>query len=697
MKKLYLKSVLLLVLTLLVGLTSCKKDEFKNLSLSFSTSKVELDEGGYVSLKKYLVIQPSNLDTITLAWSSSDESVVTVTPRKGGAEAVSDGTATITVSAYGKSASVKVEVLPLAVTDFKVPGAIKDIFVNVPRPIEGIEITPGGVNPARISWSCKDGKESKVVFQYNQEEHLWYFTATEAGTYKVEATIDEFTVSSELTVSVKPITLLKLSEESISLLSQGEERRTVELTYTLEPEDASYQEVEWSATPSGIINLDKGKITTIDGKEGIVTVTLKHKAKATGDKDIEATCKVVVTKTVAVESFTLSETGPLSINIGKAVTIDVKDISPEGGDVSGIKWKADDESALKLSVKQGSKCTITGVGTETKSVTLTATAPNGFQQSVKIKVNKIDSNLSWNIPDQIILFSSNYYELPKATVDKEATIQEITYKLLYGGAVATDMNMQIGSKVELTTPSSIGTSEIKKYELLATCDGITKKVSIILFSNQFIRNNINRSDENIIICGSSGTKAVDVNASRYITADLPLNLRDSILFTPDKSSYGILRGQDKYGYDYSPSGEYSELVYDWRPVGLNGDVKTYMEITVKLYDYKRNKQSQTVRLKVRNSFLGYYYERYDYGSTTPAAKGNIKDHDEITAHYYKVKTDFYWCPNIIIYEKYYTDFTESTVGMHGIGGCSGHYNTDITRDFTVTTDRGDKIFIKYKK
>ncbi len=153
MKKLYLKGVLLLVLTLLLGITSCKKDEFKNLSLSFSTSKIEVDEGGYVELKKYLVIQPSNLDTITVEWSSSDGSIATVT-KNGEVEGIEGGAVTITASAYGKSASVEVVVKPLPVTAIKIPEAVATIHVNVPHRIEGVVITPEAVNPKRINWSC---------------------------------------------------------------------------------------------------------------------------------------------------------------------------------------------------------------------------------------------------------------------------------------------------------------------------------------------------------------------------------------------------------------------------------------------------------------------------------------------------------------------------------------------------------------
>lgn len=689
MKKLYLKSVLLLVLTLLVGLTSCKKDEFKNLSLSFSTSKVELDEGGYVSLKKYLVIQPSNLDTITLAWSSSDESVVTVTPRKGGAEAVSDGTATITVSAYGKSASIKVEVLPLAVTDFKVPGAIKDIYVNVPHRIEGIEITPGGVNPARISWSCKDGKESKVVFQYNQEEHLWYFTATEAGTYKVEATIDEFTVSSEFTVSVKPITSLKLSEESISLLSQGEERRTAELTYTLEPEDASYQEVEWSATPSGIINLDKGKITTIDGKEGTVTVTLKHKAKATGDKDIEATCKVVVTKNIPVESFTLSASA-ISVDIRKTATISVKDIKPANGDVSKIVWKSADWDAVYLKNTTGSSCTFEAAGTETKTVTVTATAPNGYSQEVKVTVKKVASKLTWDLTDNIFFFPGKSYNLPFAEVNKDATIQSVKYAVYTSDGYSASNYMDVdalSSKLKITVKSLPTNYDYKEFRIEADCDGDKLSRKITVFKSDILSESISVSSELKNIYGTYKTYFYII-PSLYLRHNDVFNIIKDSVYTSTSAWAGgdyVLANKS----DYDRNKDYKKMSFYFDDLGESQKEEDNITINFYLYDYARNRQKADVKFNLYYSFLGYYYK-------ANGKAGNIKMGEPVTVNYVKQADNKYLAPAVDFYQIYYSDANKTKV-MDLSGSISEKtYTTKVERTELFYIRNNEPLVIVYK-
>ena len=63
------KTLLLITIILATVFSACKKDEFKNLELSFTKGSVQVEEGWDVSLKKLLVINPQNLDTITVQWS----------------------------------------------------------------------------------------------------------------------------------------------------------------------------------------------------------------------------------------------------------------------------------------------------------------------------------------------------------------------------------------------------------------------------------------------------------------------------------------------------------------------------------------------------------------------------------------------------------------------------------------------------
>lgn len=685
MKKLYLKSALLLVLTVLVGLTSCKKDEFEKLSLSFSSSSVDIDENGYIGLKKYLVIQPSNLDTITVAWSSSDESVATVS-KNGSVEGISSGTAIITASAYGKSATIKVNVTSLPIEGVTIPKTVNNIWVNVPYKLDGVGLTPSGASLKRINWSDESGK---LTFEYNEEENAWYVTATEAGTYNVKATADDHEAESTFTVKIKTIDSITLSETSLSLLSTGTESRTATLTYKIKPADASYQEVEWSATPSGIINLDKGKITTIDGKEGTVTVTLKHKAKATGDKDIEATCKVVVTKTVAVESFTLSES-EVTFDIGKTYTLKVKDFKPANGDVSKIHWESDDWNVVNLNVAVGSSCTLEGLGTQTKTVYVTATAPNGYAQKVKVTVKKVPSTLTWSLPDNIFFFPGKSYNLPFAEVNKDATIKSVKYAVYTSDGYSASNYMDVdalSSKLKITVKSLPTNYDYKEFRIEADCDGDKLSRKITVFKSDILSESISVSSELKNIYGTYKTHFWII-PSLYLRHNDVFNIIKDSVYTSTSALAGgnyVLANKS----DYDSNKDYKEMTFYFDDLGESQKEEDNITINFYLYDYARNRQKADIKFYLYYSFLGYYYR-------ANGKSGNIKMGDPVTVNYVKQADNKYLAPAVDFYQIYYSDANKTKV-MDLSGSISEKtYTTKVERSELFYIRDNEPLAIVYK-
>lgn len=686
MKKLYFRNTLLLVLIVLSCLTSCKKDDFKNLSLSFSTSKIEVDEGGYVELKKYLVIQPSNLDTITVDWSSSDGSIATIT-KNGEVEGIEGGAVTITASAYGKSASVEVVVKPLPVTAIKIPEAVATIHVNVPHRIEGVVITPEAVNPKRINWSCKED-DSKISFQYNTEDHSWYVTITEGGDYNVEASIGDIKASSVFTATVNPVKSLRLSKSNIYLLSQGDDNRTAELTYEIEPENASYRDVEWSVTPSGIINFDNGKISTIDGKEGTVYVTIKHKAASPRDKSAEATCRVIVTQKVPVTFFTLTDK-ELSLDIGKDAYISVKEFQPVNGDVSAIKWSVDNKTMLWLSSDKGPNCKITAIGTRAGTATVTATAPNGYGWNVTVTVNKIKPQIAWDMPKNQIFFTGKTYSLPAArVVNKDATIKDIFYFVYEGSEgyrLSTDINITKTSDNKLKFTSS-AISGCKDYRLVAFCDDSEVAIPITLVASDFLQKNLNLVDYNSAYYGTFPMERT-FKPSTYLNGKNTV-VRDSLWLSPNKSIYYAFGSKENYYTDRT----YKELTYTFQPLSEGGDVTTALKFTMILYDYNRNAQKVEFEVNMRNSFLGYSYEVFD-SVNKKTETGTISAGETLPVHY--VEKDWrFWTPRVMFYLTYYgagnIQYIEHIKTIE-----TEKYKDNEVRIVETSVGAGDVLYLRY--
>ncbi len=686
MKKLYFGSILLLALTVLSGLTSCKKDDFKNLSLSFSTSKIEVDEGGYVELKKYLVIQPSNLDTITVDWSSSDGSIATVT-KNGEVEGIEGGAVTITASAYGKSASVEVVVKPLPVTAIKIPEAVATIHVNVPHRIEGVVITPEAVNPKRINWSCKED-DSKISFQYNTEDHSWYVTITEGGDYNVEASIGDNKASSVFTATVNPVKSITLSEKNIYLLSEGEDNRTAELTYDIEPENVSYRDVEWNVTPSGIINFDNGKISTIDGKEGTVYVTIKHKAASPRDKAAEATCKVIVTQKVPVTFFTLTDK-ELSLDIGSDAYISVKEFQPVNGDVSAIKWSVDDKSMLWLYNENGPNCKITAIGTKAGTVTVTATAPNGYGWNVKVTVNKIKPEIAWDMPKNQIFFTGRTYSLPAASVvNKNATIKYIMYDVLEGSEGrkrSTDVSITKTSDNKLNLISYVS-SGCKEYRLIAICDDVEITVPITFVASNFLQKNLNLTDYNSAYYGTYPMERT-FKPTTYLNTKNTV-VRDLLWISPNKSTYYAIGSKE----NYDTNKEYKELTYIFRPLASGKDISDALKFTMILYDYNRDAQKVEFEVNMRNSFLGYSYEVFD-SVNKKTEKGTISAGETLPVHY--VEKDWrFWTPRVMFYLTYYgagnIQYIEHIKTIE-----TEKYKDNEVRIVETSVGAGDVLYLRY--
>ena len=169
-----------------VVFTQCKKDKADNLTLQFTQSSVEIEEGGDFNLKKILNVEPkSAAENLKFNWSVANSEIVKV---EGNGWIIGEamGETTVTVEANGKSAKVKVIVTELSVTSFSVPATYKGIAVNVPYALSGVEIEPSGVNQNRINWKSTS---DKLSFSYNSDERLWYLTATEAGEYSIGAVI----------------------------------------------------------------------------------------------------------------------------------------------------------------------------------------------------------------------------------------------------------------------------------------------------------------------------------------------------------------------------------------------------------------------------------------------------------------------------------------------------------------------------
>lgn len=261
---------------------SCSKGETYKVSLikftNVSAGRLTLYEGESFTLK--WAVEPAELKSaITLSWTSSDAEVVSV--RRGALTAMFEGEATITASYGGVSTSVKVQVLPIPVTSFKIPTTL-EAYTEEELLVEVSDIEPAGASFSYIDWSIEDN----AIAQCFIRDGKLYVKGLKAGTTKLIGKSDDFQATCTLIFKTfVPVTSVKFSVGFKQSLAY-EEELFIHCAYS--PDNASLTTVTWKV-------LDESLFSSIT-KNG-ADITLKA-ARKVGKTLVQAT---VGGKTAAVE------------------------------------------------------------------------------------------------------------------------------------------------------------------------------------------------------------------------------------------------------------------------------------------------------------------------------------------------------------------------------------------------------------
>ena len=146
MKKLF---VFVLMVAMVIACGPKEDPEIAVTGVSLSRSAVTLEVGGTSNLTA--TVQPSNATNKAVSWSTSNQSVATV--KNGTVTAVAEGTATITATAGGKSATCSVTVNKKVV-------AITSVVLDKAE----VELEPGGTVTLTASVKPDDATDKSVTW-----------------------------------------------------------------------------------------------------------------------------------------------------------------------------------------------------------------------------------------------------------------------------------------------------------------------------------------------------------------------------------------------------------------------------------------------------------------------------------------------------------------------------------------------------
>ena len=241
--------------------------------VTLDITATSLDEGQTVTLTATIV--PADATDKSVSWSSSAPDVASV-DQNGKVTAIKKGSATITATAGGKSATCEVTVIA-RVASVSLDKATLTMKDGEEQTLTAT-ILPENADDKSVSWSSS----APDVASVDQNGKV---TAIKKGT----ATITVTTVDGGKTATCEVTVIARVASVSLDktalTMKVGEEKA---LTATVLPENAEEKSVSWSSSAPDVASVDQnGKVTAI--KPGTANITVK-----TADGGKTAVCAVTV-------------------------------------------------------------------------------------------------------------------------------------------------------------------------------------------------------------------------------------------------------------------------------------------------------------------------------------------------------------------------------------------------------------------
>ena len=365
--------------------------------IKLDKTTAELTEGKTMTLKATVTLPSSDAIKGDVIWTSSDDTVATV--EDGTVTAVKEGEATITAKVTvtipepSPSPSPSASPSPSPSTE---PSPSEE---PTPSPSPSEEATPspspretappspspreeGPAHPrpaedaaARPSPAVEGGSEGDGDTETElpppapaavRAAAPAALSAQAAPAARADNT-KTYTATCKVTVKAKPVETVAVTgvtlDKSELTLEAG---RTVTLTATVAPADATDKSVTWASSNESVATVSaNGKVTAV--AEGAATITVK-----TADGGFTKTCTVTVTpgttQPLPVTAVTLDKE-KLALEVGGEATL-VATVTPDNADDKTVTWTSSDSNIA--SVDENGKVTAVAAGT----ATITATAGN---------------------------------------------------------------------------------------------------------------------------------------------------------------------------------------------------------------------------------------------------------------------------------------------------------------------------------
>lgn len=318
-------------------------------------------------LTLYAQCEPDNATLTAVEWSSRSPKVAEV-DQNGTVTGLKKGSAVIEAKAAdgsGKTGTftVQVEQLPTGIS-------FRDATLNLiasQSSTAQATVSPADANDKSLRWSSSDESVATV----NSQGRI---TAVRRGECVITATCAANPdVSATLTVNViQRVTAIRFDDSSVSLPVKTD----YQLSWTVEPADASIQDVTFSSNNKNVATVDAfGNVTGVSKGTAVITV------KATDGSNRQGQIKVQVTQPVEGVSIQYAV-----YHIQKGGSLNIKAlIQPSNANNIAVDWTIEDESIATVTGNGKNVGTVRGRKSGTTTIT-GVTQDGGYTASAEIRV-----------------------------------------------------------------------------------------------------------------------------------------------------------------------------------------------------------------------------------------------------------------------------------------------------------------------
>ncbi|HEX3018075.1 MAG TPA: Ig-like domain-containing protein, partial [Caproicibacter sp.] len=230
--------------------------------ISLDRSSLTLIKGTGAALKA--VLQPSDATDTSIAWTSSDNNIVSVDDA-GNLKAASTGTATITATSHdgGYKTSCSVTVV-IPVTGISLNQSSLSLIKGQSQTLSAT-ISPVDATDKAVEWSTSNSGVATV-------DGSGKITAVGGGTAIITATTHDGGYKAICTVSVTvPVTGICLNYTNYTLYMGG---NSLKLTPSIAPTDASNKTTFWASSNTNVATVDStGNVTAVGVGTSVISVT----------------------------------------------------------------------------------------------------------------------------------------------------------------------------------------------------------------------------------------------------------------------------------------------------------------------------------------------------------------------------------------------------------------------------------------